>query len=96
MENADKLENTHYNIGTGIDYSISEIAEMIAQVVGFKGRIEWDTTKPDGAPRKLLNSSRFLNIGWKPIYDFDDALKKTYEWFLQYYLHKERLLCQEI
>ena len=69
MKNADKLQNMHYNIGSGIDYSIKELAQMISEIVGFKGEIEWDTTKPDGTLRKLLDSSRFLQLGWRPVTD---------------------------
>src|SRR3990170_1695001 len=83
MQNADKLQNMHYNIGTGIDYTIKELAEIVSQIVGYKGRIEWDTTKPDGAPRKLLDSSNFVDIGWRPSIGLEDGLRITYEWFLE-------------
>lgn len=85
LKNADKLENTHYNIGTSKDYSIKELAENIAKVVGYKGTIQWDTTKPDGAPVKLLDSSKFLALGWKPKTAFDNGLKMTYEWYKEHY-----------
>ncbi|GJQ51026.1 MAG: GDP-L-fucose synthase [Candidatus Kuenenia stuttgartiensis] len=81
MKNVERLQNTHYNIGTGIDYSIKELAEIIAKVVGFKGKIEWDTTRPDGIQRKLLDSSRFYSLEWKPFTAIKDGLKITYEWF---------------
>lgn len=83
MKNADRLDNIHYNIGTGVDYSINELAEMIAEVVGFRGKIEWDSIKPDGAQRKLLDSSRFIAIGWKPSISLENGLKVTYEWYLK-------------
>lgn len=83
MLNADKLENRHYNIGTAIDYSIKEIAGLIANVVGFRGEILWDTSKPDGAMRKLLDSSRFMSLGWKPSVLLEDGLKLTYRWYLE-------------
>lgn len=83
MQNADKLKNTHYNVGTGVDYSIKELAEIISRIVGFEGRIEWDTTKPDGAPRKLLDSSKFLDIGWRPSVSLENGLKLTYKWYLE-------------
>jgi GDP-L-fucose synthase len=82
--NAGMLQNTHYNIGTGIDYSIRELAELIADVVGYKGKIAWDASKPDGAPRKLLDSSKFLALGWKPAIVLKDGIRMTYEWFLRY------------
>lgn len=71
------------NIGVGKDYAITELAEMIAKVVGFKGRIDWDITKPDGSPRKLLDSSRMLNLGWRPAKEFEEGLGTTYQWFLE-------------
>ncbi len=83
MMNAHKFENRHYNIGTGEDYSIKELAERVARIVGFEGKIEWDVTKPDGAPRKLLDSSRFLNLRWKPSTSIEKGLRATYEWFLK-------------
>lgn len=83
MKNAEKMQNMHYNVGTGIDYSIKELAAIISKIVGYKGEIEWDITRPDGAPRKLLDSSRFLNLGWKPLTDIEDGLKRTYEWYIK-------------
>jgi GDP-L-fucose synthase len=82
MKNADKLLNMHYNIGSGIDYSIKELAQMISEIVGFKGEIKWDTTKPDGTSRKLLDSSRFLQLGWRPVTDIKKGIKTTYEWYV--------------
>lgn len=70
------------NIGVGTDYSIRELAEAIAGVVGYKGMIQWDTSKPDGAPRKLLDSSRMRELGWSASTNFADGLKNTYEWYL--------------
>lgn len=70
------------NIGVGQDYSIRELAEAIARVVGYTGKIEWDTTKPDGAPRKLLDSARIHALGWKASVNFEEGLKNTYEWYL--------------
>jgi len=81
MKNADRLENTHYNLGTGVDYSIKELASTIATVVGFKGNIVWDTSKPDGTPQKLLDSSKFLALGWQPNVFLEEGLRKTYRWY---------------
>ncbi|OGW64457.1 MAG: GDP-fucose synthetase [Nitrospirae bacterium RIFCSPHIGHO2_02_FULL_40_19] len=81
MMNVGKLQNIHYNLGTEIDYSIRELAEIMAGIVGFKGKIEWDMTKPDGTPRKLLDNSRFLNLGWKPATTLEEGLEITYRWY---------------
>ena len=83
MENPEELENRHYNIGTGIDYSIKELANNIKSIVGYDGNISWDTNKPDGTPRKLLDSSRFFNLGWKPLVSLETGLHLTYKWYLK-------------
>lgn len=83
MNNAERLQNMHYNLGTGIDYSIKEVSGIISKIVGFEGEIEWDTTKPDGTPRKLLDSKKFNQLGWKSQTGLDEGLFKTYEWFLE-------------
>lgn len=70
------------NLGAGRDFSIRELAETIARVIGYSGAIEWDTSKPDGAPRKLLDSSRLRAFGWQPAVDFEEGLKDTYQWYL--------------
>jgi GDP-L-fucose synthase len=70
------------NLGVGQDYSIGELAELIAEVVGFTGQLEWDASKPDGAPRKLLDSSRVLAFTPKQTVSFMDGLKNTYQWYL--------------
>jgi GDP-L-fucose synthase len=77
------------NLGTGKDVSIRELAETIACVIGYTGTIEWDTNKPDGAPRKLLDSSRLLAFGWNPAVDFEEGLKDTYQWYLDNILNTE-------
>ena len=69
------------NIGVGVDVSIKELAELIAGVVGYNGRIEWDLTKPDGAPRKLLDSAHMQSLGWKPIVGLAEGLSSTYRWY---------------
>jgi len=83
MDKAEELRNMHYNVGTGVEYSIKELAEKISKVVDYQGEIEWDVTKPDGAPRKLLDSSRFLRLGWKPSIDIEEGIKKTYNWYIK-------------
>jgi GDP-L-fucose synthase len=77
------------NLGTGSDLSIRELAETIARVIGYSGAIEWDTSKPDGAPRKLLDSSRLRAFGWKPMVNFEEGLKTTYQWYLDNALSSE-------
>jgi GDP-L-fucose synthase len=69
------------NVGTGEDQSIREIAELVAKVVGYEGEIEWDTSKPDGTPRKLLDVSRLKALGWSPTISLEDGLRDTVKWF---------------
>jgi GDP-L-fucose synthase len=76
------------NIGTGLDITISDLAELIAHVVGFEGRLAFDGTKPDGTPRKLLDISRITALGWKPTISLGKGIKSTYEWFVN---NQERL-----
>jgi len=74
---------SHINVGTGRDVTIAELANTIARVVGFYGEIEFDTSKPDGAPRKLLDVSRLRLLGWEYSVELEQGLKLTYEWFLE-------------
>lgn len=69
------------NLGTGKDVSIKELAEMIKQIVGYKGEIIWDSSKPDGTPRKLLDITKILETGWKPEIGLREGIAKTYEWY---------------
>jgi GDP-L-fucose synthase len=73
------------NIGTGEDIEILELAKMIKKIVGFKGEIKKDLSKPDGTPRKLLDVSRLHNLGWKHQIALEEGIKKTYAWFLENY-----------
>lgn len=73
---------SHINVGTGIDCTIKELTETVAKVVGYQGRIEWDTSKPDGAPRKLMDVSRLERLGWKAKISLEEGLTQTYTWFL--------------
>lgn len=77
------------NLGNGKDISIRELAEKIARVVGYTGDVEWDTSKPDGAPRKLLESSRILKFGWRPSVDLIAGLNSTYQWYVDSLLTRE-------
>jgi GDP-L-fucose synthase len=79
MENYDSDE--HINVGTGIDVTIKELATMIANVVGYDRDINWDTTKPNGTPRKVLNVDKIKTLGWQPKIILEEGLKKTYEWY---------------
>ncbi|KKY69291.1 GDP-fucose synthetase [Morganella morganii] len=74
---------SHINIGTGIDCTIKELAESIAEVVGYTGNIIFDASKPDGTPRKLLNVDRLKNLGWTADTALKDGLSKTYQWFIK-------------
>ena len=76
-------EATAINVGTGVDIEISELASLISEVTNFKGSINWDTSKPDGTPRKLLDVSRINQLGWNSEILLTDGVKSTYEWFVQ-------------
>ena len=70
------------NIGCGEDMAIQELAAIVAGVVGYEGEIFWDTTKPDGTPRKLLNTERLKVLGWTPVIDLETGIKLNYDWYL--------------
>ena len=74
---------SHINIGTGKDIKIRELAEIMKQVVGYEGKLIFDSTKPDGVPRKLIDISRMSNLGWKYKVDLNEGLEKTYDWYLK-------------
>lgn len=73
---------SHINVGTGVDCTIREMAETMAKVVGFEGDVVFDSTKPDGTPRKLMDVSRLSDLGWRYQVDLEVGLTKTYQWFL--------------
>ena len=75
---------SHINVGTGVDCTISEMAHTMAEVVGYKGKITFDTTKPDGAPRKLMNVDTLKKLGWTYNIELKEGLASTYEWFLEH------------
>jgi GDP-L-fucose synthase len=79
MKNYDGDE--HINVGTGVDVTIKELATMIANVVGYDRDINWDTTKPNGTPRKVLNVDKIKALGWEPKVTLEEGLKKTYDWY---------------
>jgi GDP-L-fucose synthase len=70
------------NVGCGKDISIRELAELVCDVVGFDGELAWDTTKPDGTPRKLLDITKLRDLGWRPTIPLRDGVAQTYDWFL--------------
>ena len=76
-----KLPEHLYNVGSGKDITIKEHAETIQKVTGFQGKIIWDTSKPDGTPRKLMDVSKIKEIGWEYSTELEDGIKKTYSWF---------------
>ena len=77
-----QLSDHLYNVGSGKDITIKELAETIQKVVGHKGKILWDTSKPDGTPRKLMDVSKMKNIGWTHSTELEEGIEKTYSWFL--------------
>jgi GDP-L-fucose synthase len=81
---------SHVNVGTGVDCTIRELAEAIARVTGFGGRIVWDASKPDGTPRKLLDVSRLTAMGWKASIGLDEGLRGAYRWFVEHYAEARR------
>lgn len=87
LDSATYAENTepmlsHINVGTGVDCTIAELAVTMAKVVGFEGNVSFDTSKPDGAPRKLMDVSRLQSMGWTYSLSLEEGLSKTYQWFL--------------
>lgn len=80
-----KLEDSIYNIGSGEEVSIRELTELIKTIVGYNGKINFDANKPDGTPRKLLNTERMNNLGWKSEIKLIDGIENTYQSFLKKY-----------
>ena len=81
----DNYENAELiNVGSGQDVSIFHLAHKVAALTGFNGKIEWDTSRPNGTPKRPLDYSKIMSKGWKPKYDLNAGLKKTYEWFCQH------------
>ncbi|CTS75225.1 GDP-L-fucose synthase [Escherichia coli] len=77
-----KPECSHINVGSGKDYSIRQLAEMVAEITNYKGNIYFDSTKPDGTLRKLMSNERLSKLGWSPKIELYDGVKDTYQWFL--------------
>lgn len=75
----------HVNMGSGSEVTIKELAEMVKEVVGFQGQLTWDTSKPDGTPRKLIDSTKLANLGWQPRIPLKEGLVETYKWYCENY-----------
>jgi nucleoside-diphosphate-sugar epimerase len=73
---------SHINIGSGRDLELKSLAEIVRAVIGYKGDLVWDPSKPDGMPRKLLDVSRLNRLGWKSKIDLQDGIRRTYRWYL--------------
>lgn len=78
-----KLPDYLYNVGTGVDLTIKQLAETIQKITGHQGEIIWDSSKPDGTPRKLMDISKMHELGWKHKVDLEEGISKTYDWFLE-------------
>ena len=78
-----KLSGNLYNIGTGNEISVKDLANIIKRIVGYQGNIIWDSSKPDGTPKKLMDISKMLSLGWKFSTDLEEGIQKTYTWFLE-------------
>jgi GDP-L-fucose synthase len=88
LSNVNYIENTepmlsHINVGTGIDCTIRELVETVASVVGYQGKIKFDNSRPDGAPRKLMDVTRLKNLGWQYSVNLEQGLERTYNWFIE-------------
>ncbi len=73
---------SHINVGSGVDCSIAELVSTISEVTGFKGRVEYDSSKPDGAPRKLMDNTKLKSLGWEPTYNLKTGLEDAYRWYV--------------
>lgn len=78
---------SHINVGSGKEVTIKELAELVKEVVGFNGQLVWDSSKPDGTPRKLMDSSKLAEMGWEPKISLKDGLADTYKWYLKNVKH---------
>ena len=76
---------SHINVGSGVDYPIAGLVEILREVTGYEGAVHYDTEKPDGAPRKLLDTTRLRSLGWEPQYELKEGLENTYAWFVEHY-----------
>jgi GDP-L-fucose synthase len=79
-----KLPDYLYNIGTGEDLTIQQLAETIQKITGHQGEIIWDSSKPDGTPRKLMDISKMHELGWKHQVQLEEGIQLTYDWFVEH------------
>ncbi|MCF8366025.1 MAG: hypothetical protein K9H16_09600 [Bacteroidales bacterium] len=79
----DEMQQTHINIGTGIDLTIKDLAETVKEIVGFKGEIEWDSTKPDGTPKKQLDVNLLNALNWNHRISLDEGIKAVYNKYVE-------------
>lgn len=75
--------NTHINVGTGVEHSIAQIAEFVQGVVQYEGEVAFDRSKPDGTPRKLLDTTRLSQLGWKARIPLEEGIRSYYQWYLE-------------
>ena len=78
-----------------MDISIKDLANLVQQIIGHKGKIIWDNSKPDGTPKKLMDSSKLNNLGWKPEIKLEDGVRSTYTWFLNNKIKSRKVLKNE-
>jgi GDP-L-fucose synthase len=81
---------SHINVGSGIDCTIRELAETVARITGYGGRLVWDTSKPDGTPRKLMDVSRLAALGWRARIGLEEGLRDAYRWFVEHHAQARR------
>ena len=81
---ATEIRNCHINVGTGIEHTIRDVAQMVINAVGFEGTLLWDSTKPDGTPRKLIDVAKLHRLGCHHKVELADGVKKLYQWYLQH------------
>ena len=75
-------DESHLNVGSGVEVSIAQLASLVAKSVGYEGQIKWDTSRPDGTPRKILDSSKMRSLGWLPAYTLEEGIRQTCDWFV--------------
>ena len=74
-----------YNVGTGVDITIEDLATKVSQIVGYSGEIVWNTSKPDGTPRKLLDTKKINEAGWNDEINLEEGIMRTYQWYKNHY-----------